>query len=78
MDVDAHNEIKDPLLGHQPHVAVELPLFCHLVHLKRLPHELDDREDAHCSTEYDLYDNRHFCPNECIRQDNNNTEQKIQ
>ena len=67
MDADARNEIEDPLLGHQPHVAVELPLFCHSVHLKRLLHGLDDREDARCSTEYALCNASHFYPNECVK-----------
>ena len=72
MNADARKEIENPLLGHHPHVVVELPLFYHSVQLKRLPYGLDDREDARCSAKYALYNASQFNPNQCVGL--NNTE----
>ena len=69
MDADARKEIEDPLFGYQPHVAVQFPLLRHSAPPKRLPHELDDSENAR-STKYDFYDGSHFCPNVCVWSDN--------
>ena len=61
-DKDVHKEIEDTLPDEQGHVLVELPLLCNMVHLKRLPHELSDHEDAHCCTMRDLQNEGHFWP----------------
>ena len=54
MRQDVHKEVEDALSDEQVHVLTELPLPCHTVHLKRPPHELDNREDAHHCTMRDL------------------------
>ena len=51
---DAHKEVEDALLEEQAHVLIELPLPCRAVHLKRLHHEFDDREDARRCSMCDL------------------------
>ena len=51
---DIHKEVEDALLDEQARVLIALPLPCHAVHLKRLPHEVDDHEDAHRGTMRDL------------------------
>ena len=51
---DIHKEVEDALLDEQARVLIALPLPCHVVHLKRLPHEVDDHEDAHRCTMGDL------------------------
>ena len=51
---DIHKEVEDALLDEQARVLIALPLPCHAVHLKRLPHEVDNHEDAHRCTMGDL------------------------
>ena len=51
---DVRKEIEDALSDEQDHVPVGLPLPCDAVHLKRLDHELNYSQDAHCYTVRDL------------------------
>ena len=62
---DVHKEIKNALLNEQAHVLIYMPLLCRAVHLKRLPNELDDREDAnHCGM-CNLQNSSLVRPNRC-------------
>ena len=62
---DVRKEIKDALLNEQAHVPADMPQLYRAVHLKRLPHELDDRENAnHCSM-CNLQNSSLVRPNRC-------------
>ena len=49
-DVNVRNEIQDALLREQAHVPIQLPPRCCAIHLRRLPHTLDDRKGAYRCT----------------------------
>ena len=65
MGRDVRKKVEDALPDEQVDVPIELPLLCHMVHLKRLLHKLDKREHADYCTIRHLHNGGHLRPNWC-------------
>lgn len=63
---DVRKEVQDALLDEQGHVPIGLPPLCRAVHLKRLPHELGDPEEAQHCVVCALENGTHFRPDDRV------------